>query len=301
MIRIGLVDLDSSHPQAFARILRTLPGVAVTALWDGHDVWPTGYDRQFAAEQNIPLVCSRLEEMPDHVDAAMLHGVNWDTHLEKALVFMREGKPVLIDKPVVGTARDCRRLVELQQEFGTPVYGGSSLRYASEVAALRSEVGSREHLLSVVASGPGDFFSYGIHTTEMLQGLVGLGVRSVRFVTESRAPVLAVTYADGFVALVSLQMPFHEWSLAAYSDQGLRSTKVDTENLYRPFLERFVSLLKGEQPEDSLSGPVEAVRIHIAASIAQESGKEVLLDELPEDAGFDGRSFAREYAEAKRK
>jgi hypothetical protein len=301
MIRIGLVDLDTSHPQAFVRILRTVPGVEVAALWDGHDVWPVGYDRQFAAEQNIPLVCSRLEEMPDHVDAAMLHGVNWDAHLEKALVFMREGKPVLIDKPVVGCVGDCRRLVELQQEFGTPVFGGSSLRYAAEVTALREAVGGREHLLSVVASGPGDFFSYGIHTTEMLQGLVGLGARSVRLVTESRAPVLAVTYTDGFVALVNLQMPFHEWSIGAYSDQGLRSAKIDTENLYRPFLEKFVSLLKGEQIEDSLRGPVEAVRIHIAASIARETGKEVLIEELPEDAGFDGRAFARDYALSKRK
>ncbi|HMK39412.1 MAG TPA: oxidoreductase, partial [Bacteroidota bacterium] len=70
MIRIGLVDLDTSHPKAFTDILRTMPGVDVTALWDGRDVWPEGYDRQFAADNNIPRVCSALEEMPDHVDAA---------------------------------------------------------------------------------------------------------------------------------------------------------------------------------------------------------------------------------------
>lgn len=40
MIRIGLVDLDTSHPGAFTRILRTMSGVEVTALWDGRDVWP---------------------------------------------------------------------------------------------------------------------------------------------------------------------------------------------------------------------------------------------------------------------
>jgi hypothetical protein len=300
MIRIGLVDLDTSHPQAFTRILRTIPGVEVAALWDGHDVWPAGYERRFAEEHRIPVVCSRLEEMADHVDAAMIHGTNWDTHLEKALVFMKAKKPVLIDKPVVGSVRDCDRLMDLQQKHGTLVYGGSSLRYAKEVTALRETVGGRQHLLSVVASGPGDFFSYGIHTTEMLQGLAGIGVRSVKVVTKDRVPVLAVTYGDGLVALVSLQLPFHEWSLSVYTDQGLQAAKVDTEDLYRPFLENFVALLEGRKVAYTLEGPVEAVRIHCAATIAVATGTEVLIESLPADTGFDGRAFAQEYATMKR-
>jgi len=301
MLRIGLVDLDTSHPQAFTRILRGMPGVDVTALWDGRDVWPEGYDRQFAREQQITTVCSRLEEMPEHVDAAMIHGVNWETHIDKALVFMKAGKPVLIDKPVVGSARDCRRLLELQAQFGTPVFGGSSLRYASEVTAMRSEIGPPDHLLSVVASGPGDFFSYGIHTTEMLQGLIGSGARSVRLVASRPVPVFAVAFDHPTTALITLQMPYHEWSIAAYTDRGLRHTTVSVENLYRPFLEQFVAVLRGEVRGDLLSGPVEAVRIHLAASIALETGGEVLLEAIPEGAAFDGKTFAREYAESKRK
>ena len=85
---------------------------------------------------------------------------------------------------------------------------------------MREAVGPREDLLSVVAAGPGDFFSYGIHTTEMLQGCVGTGIRSVRAITQHKVPVLAVTYHDGFVALLHLQLPFHEWSLSVYTDTG---------------------------------------------------------------------------------
>ncbi|HSQ77178.1 MAG TPA: Gfo/Idh/MocA family oxidoreductase, partial [Bacteroidota bacterium] len=143
MIRIGLVDLDTSHPQAFTRILRTIPGVEIRALWDGHDVWPPGYETTFARENGIPVVCSRLEEMPDHVDAAMIHGTNWDSHIEKALVFMKAKKPVLIDKPVVGSAGDCDRLLNLEEKYGSLIYGGSSLRYAREVTALREAIGPR--------------------------------------------------------------------------------------------------------------------------------------------------------------
>jgi predicted dehydrogenase len=301
MIRIGLVDLDTSHPQAFTRIFRTIPGVEVSALWDGHDVWPEGHDATFARENGIPTVCSRLEEMPDHVDAVMIHGTNWDTHIEKALVFMKAKKPVLIDKPIVGSVADCDRLMDLQAKYGSLVYGGSSLRYAREVTTLRESIGDRQGLLSMVASGPGDFFSYGIHTTEMLQGCLGTGIRSVKAVTRERVPVLAVTYEDGFVALVHLQMPFHEWSLCAWTGQGLRSTTVSVEGLYEPFLQNFVTLVKGGSVDYDLSGPVEAVRVHLAARLALANGTAVMLDALPDEPGFDGRAFAGEYAASKRR
>jgi hypothetical protein len=301
MIRIGLVDLDTSHPQAFTRILRTIPGVEVGALWDGHDVWPAGYESTFARDNDIPVVCTRLEEMPDHVDAAMIHGTNWDTHIEKALVFMKAKKPVLIDKPVVGCARDCDRLLNLQEKYGTLVYGGSALRYAREVTALREAIGPRQGLVSIVAAGPGDFFSYGIHATEMLQGCAGMGVQSVRAVTQQRIPVLALTYHDGFVALLHLQLQFHEWSLSAYTDKGLRTATVAVDGLYEPFLKNFITLLKGGDVDYALAGPVEAVRVHIAAKISLEKGVEVALDSLPDDTGFSGQAFAEEYAMTKRR
>jgi hypothetical protein len=301
MIRIGLVDLDTSHPLAFTKILRTMPGVEVTALWDGHDVWEPGYDLRFAAENGIPVVCAALEEMPGHVDAAMIHGTNWDLHCDRALVFLKAKIPVLIDKPVVGSVRDCDRLMEMQEKYGTPVFGGSALRYAREVTALRSDVDSTGHLASVTASGPGDFFSYGIHTTEMLQGFAGTGIRSVRPVSRGGPPVLAVEYDNGPVGYLQLQMGFYQWSLAAYTGAGLRTAVVSTEGLYEPFLERFVSFLKERGPGDGIAGPLEAVRVHLAAEIALTGGRAVALDGLPPGAGFDGRRFAAEYAAAKRR
>ena len=301
MIRIGLVDLDTSHPKAFTDILRTIPGVEVTALWDGHDVWPEGYDRRFAAENNIPVVCAALEEMPDYVDAAMIHGTNWERHIDRALVFMKAGKPVLIDKPVVGSVRDCDRLSDMVEKYGTLVFGGSSLRYAEKVTALRAGIASRDHIVSVVASGPGDFFSYGIHTTEMLQGFAGTGIRSVQAIARTKAPVLAVEFNDGLAGILQLQMGFNEWSLCAYTSAGLRTAVVNIDGLYVPFLKRFVSLLNGGGAGDGIAGPLEAVRIHIAAQISLQSGNRVPLEDLPAGAGFDGKAFAADYAAEKRR
>ena len=67
--------------------------------------------------------------------------------------------------------------------------------------------------------------------------------------------------------------PFHEWSLSAYTDTGFRTSTVRVEGLYEPFLQNFISLLKGGNVDYTLAGPVEAVRVHLAARIALEKGK----------------------------
>ncbi|HTO93194.1 MAG TPA: Gfo/Idh/MocA family oxidoreductase [Bacteroidota bacterium] len=296
MKRIGLVDLDTSHPRAFAAILKTIPGVEVAALWDGHDVWPPGYDGKFAAENGIRRVCARLEEMPAQVDAAMILGTNWDAHIDRALVFMKEKIPVLIDKPVVGSVRDCERLLDLREKYGARVFGGSSLRYAREVTALRSAIATREEIASVAAAGPGDFFSYGIHTTEMLQGFAGSGIRSVRAVMRHGIPVVTVTYGDGLVALLHLQMSAYEWSLGVCTTGGMRTATVAVAGLYEPFLKAFAAWLECEETDFDVTAPLEAVRVHLAAEISLRKGTEIALASIPADAGFDGRAFASAYA-----
>jgi len=301
MTRIGLVDLDTSHPKAFTAILKTIPGIEVVAVWDGHGVWPPGYDDRFASEHGIPHVCSRLEEMPPRVDAAMILGADWDAHIDRALVFMKEKIPVLIDKPVVGSVRDCERLCDLQEKYGARVFGGSSLRYAREVTALRAAVSSREEIASVAAAGPGDFFSYGIHTTEMLQGFAGAGIRSVRAVMRHGVPVVTVTYGDGLVALLHLQMSAYEWSLGACTTGGMRTATVGAEGLYEPFLGTFAAWLSGRETGFDITAPLEAVRVHLAAEISLRKGTEVALAAIPADAGFDGGAYAAAYAADKRR
>ncbi|MEO8168649.1 MAG: Gfo/Idh/MocA family oxidoreductase, partial [bacterium] len=296
MIRIGLVDLDTSHPKAFTSILKTMEGIEVTALCDGHDVWPAGYDAQFARENNIPTVCSSPEEMLDHVDAAMIHGVDWDKHISKALPFIKAGKHVLIDKPLVGSIADIEKLRALDVAYPSLIFGGSSLRYAEEIKRLKSSVENIADSATVFASGPGDFFSYGIHTTEMLQSLLGAGVKYVEAKPGHASLFVFLTYHNGFTAVMQWGTVFHEWSASVFSTSGLITAKVDAANLYAPFLSAFVSFIKGGLKEFRIGDPLEAVRIHIAAKLSRREGARIALSELPEGEGFDGAAFATEYA-----
>ena len=301
MIRIGLVDLDTSHPKAFTKILNGMPGVKVNALWDGRDVWPEGYDEQFARENDIPRVCKRLEDMIEHVDAVMIHSVNWDKHVDRAYPFIEAGKPVLIDKPVVGKVSDIYTLLELHATHKTPIYGGSPLRYAPEIAMLRSQADRIGEVSTAIATGPGDFFSYGIHTTELAQGMVGTGANYVEYVAENKSSFIAVTYHNGFVLMLQLQQPFHEWSVCLYSSTGMHTMRVDPSRIYEFFLQHFIDMVNGKDATFSLEAPLEAVKIHIAAKLSRQHSGKIYLSEVPSEEGFDGAAYAAEYAAAKRR
>jgi predicted dehydrogenase len=263
-------------------------------------VYPPGYDEQFARENGIEHVCKSISELASKVDAAMIHGVDWDKHIEKALPFLEAGKPVLIDKPIVGKMNDIRRLLELQANYKTPVFGGSSLRFADEITALKAEASKFGEVTTAFASGPGDFFSYGIHTTEMAQGFLGAGVKSVKYLGENKVALFKLTYHNGLILILQLHAPHHEWSFSIYTATGMHSTTVDSSKLYPPFLDRFLKVVRGEM-EFSLSDALEAVAVHIAAWKSKQSGAEVYLDELSADDGFDGAAFAASYSLAKKK
>src|SRR5438309_1793100 len=130
-MKIGIVDLDTSHPQNWIPIERDL-GHDVIGLWDGGTVHPEEYVEKFCAEKGIPHRYDSLEEMARDVDLAIIHGCDWDTHVAKARPFVEAGKAVLIDKPLAGCLRDLNQIVRWVNE-GARITGGSSLRHSYEV------------------------------------------------------------------------------------------------------------------------------------------------------------------------
>jgi predicted dehydrogenase len=301
MLRIGIVDLDTSHPKSFTEILNHFDGVKVTAVWDGHDVYSSGYEEEFARENGIESVCRHLEDMVELVDAALVLGANWDKHIDRARPFIEARKPVLIDKPLVGRIRDVHRLLELESQHKSVIYGGSSLRFAEEITGLKEKSSELGQITSAIASGPGDFFSYGIHTVEMAQGFLGAGCEKVEYLGKNKSSLFKLTYENGLILLIQLETLGHEWSLCVYSETGAHIVKVDQDRLYRPFLENFVKLVRQEKIFFSLAGALEAIKILIAARMSQQSGGVVSLNSLDIEEGFDGSAFSSAYALAKKK
>lgn len=298
MIKIGVVDLDTSHPGAFFDILKETEGVAVTAVCDMGDVNPPGFADGYASERGIEHVCKTPEEMVGLVDAAMVQGCDWDRHLERARPFLEAGLPTFIDKPTFGKLRDGLAIQELIDKHGSKVLCGSSARWVPEVVQMRGHLAEAGEPVVVFITGPGDFFNYGIHTVEAFLGLLGPGVASVRFIGDEQLQLFKCEYKDGKTVIMQLSSPW-EFHIRALTKDKAFATKLDTGGMYKALLAQWVALLKtGEMPAP-YKNYLEACCVLIAARRARATLGTVYLDDLTMDEGFDGAAFAADYKHQK--
>ena len=298
-MRIGVVDVDTSHPQNWIPIERDL-GHEVVGIWDGGAVHPRSYVEKFAQDHEVPKVYEKIEEMVGEVDCAVVHGCDWDSHIEKARPFVEAGKGVLLDKPMVGTMQDIQQLLDWAAA-GKRVSGGSSLRFAVEVKAYLDESADERGEVHTAFAGCGtDEFNYGIHAYALLSGLMGPGIRSVRYLGASAQKQLQVTWKDGRIGYLCIGegawLPFH---ITAVTDKQVRQITCDNSKLYRSLLENVLPYLVGEQEEPPLS-MAELVEPELCALAARQSwqqgGTEVFLSDLQlDDSGYDGAVFAVGY------
>ncbi|MCS6831816.1 MAG: Gfo/Idh/MocA family oxidoreductase, partial [bacterium] len=200
-MRIGIVDLDTSHPPSWIPIEREL-GHEIVGVWDGGSVHPPGYAERFATEQGVPRVYRSLEEMAGDVDCAIIHGCDWDTHIARARPFVQAGKAVLIDKPLAGKLRDLQQIVQWAHQ-GARITGGSSLRFCYEtqrwLALSTEERGAPD---TVICGCAVDEFNYGIHAYAMLAGIMGGGAHNVQHLGKGVQRRVAIRWMDGRVGIV---------------------------------------------------------------------------------------------------
>ncbi len=249
-LRIGIVDLDTSHPAAWIPILREM-GQDVVGLYDGGTVWPDGYATQFAERFSVPRVFSSLEEMADSVDLAIIHSTNWDLHLQRAEPFLQAGKAVLIDKPIVGNLRDAHTLLDWERR-GAVISGGSSARFASQVSEyLAQDVELRgEPHVAFLANGV-DEFNYAIHAYAGLIAIMGTGVLGVRTIgTAGGQMQVELLWPDGRRGVLSVGHTEKHLPCGALvvSGRSLQQFAVGGTGGYSCLLEALLPYYAGEAP-----------------------------------------------------
>lgn len=308
-MRVGIVDLDTSHPQNWVPIIRRL-GHEVVGVWDGGEVHPQGYSQKFAAEHQISTVFDDLESMVPEVDCAIVHSCNWESHIAKARPFIEAGKAVLLDKPIAGNLADLQQ-IHRWSSSGARIAGGSSLAYADEVQSwLAQPVAERGEAHTVFCGCAVDEFNYGIHAFSMLSGVLGAGAASVRHLNHHVQDLIQVKWQDGRTGLLCVGtaakwMPFYA---TLVTERDMHNIVIrDANRLYAALLEAVLPYLSGETNTPPL--PLETwLQPELCALAARYSrlheGQEVQLDALPEllnavEDGYDGPLFAQGYRLAK--
>ena len=298
-MRIALLDLDTSHPAAWTPILREM-GHEIVGVFDGGAVHPAGYADRFAAEHRIPKVFESPRDMIAHVDCVILHGCDWDTHVEKARPFVEAGKSVLIDKPLAGNVRDLHQLRDWARR-GVRITGGSSLRFCFETRQWLSRPVAERGTPHTVLCGCGvDDFNYGIHAYAMLAGILGAGAVAVQHVAGEPQHRLKIRYDDGRCGFVvvgeaAAWLPFHATII---TERAVTQYIADNTKLYRSLLEAVLPFLSG-QVADPPVDPDAWIEPELCALAAQRSwqdgDRKVSLSELSDQDEYDGPSFAASY------
>src|ERR1700730_8869832 len=143
MIKLGILDFDTSHVVEFTRRLnhKEVPedqwvhGARVVIACPGESkIMPEripGYTKAMT-KLGVPLV-DKPEDMIGKVDGMLIESQEGGVHLQRARPFLEAGIPCYVDKPFACSAADARKLVELAERKKVGLFSSSSLRYSPEL------------------------------------------------------------------------------------------------------------------------------------------------------------------------
>lgn len=296
-MKLGMIDLDTSHPGAWLPVIRDL-GHDVVTVFDGGTIYPEGYAAEFAAQNKVPHVAKRPEEMIGRADAVIIHSCNWDLRLARAAAFVEAGVPVLLDKPVVGCMRDVETLRAWAKK-GAVIAGGSSLRCCYETQAFLAKPASERGAVHAAFAGCGvDDFNYGIHAYANLFGLMGTGCMKARWLGRHVQDQYELTWLDGRRGIVTVgDLPWIPSYATAVTETGVWQFTPDLTRIYRALLERDLPILERKKPPMPIDDLLEPEIAAIAALASKRArGEPVMLAALTADhPGYDGAAFGLLY------
>lgn len=282
MIKLGMIDFDTSHSVAFTQRLnhkgvaeeQWVNGAEIVVACPGESkIMPERIVEHTKAIEKlgVPLV-ERPEEMIGKVDGMLILSQQGAMHLERARPFLEAGIPCFIDKPFTCATTDARKLVELADKKKVPIFSTSSLRYALEVveyltSAKHGKVhGAFTHGSATLHEGNPGLYHYGIHAVEMLYALMGPGCVRVSCTFEKGAELVTGTWQDGRVGSVrGLRSGGSSYGFVAFADKGVQHVTVDTSVVYRELLKRIVPFFETKTAPVPIAETVELIAFIEAA------------------------------------
>ncbi|USZ72401.1 Gfo/Idh/MocA family protein [Natronosalvus halobius] len=299
MIKIGIVGLDTSHAESYAMAIRNHPETSLAAVWDGGAVRDRAYARAYGERNGATLYDEPLE-MADDVDAVMILTLDWTTHRDLAVPFLRDAVPTAIDKPVVGSLEDVRAIRSAANE--TPLFGGSAVPYHPSLRSI--QVAGDGWLFYGV--GYGDPFYYGCHVVDAIRFLVDHRWASVA-PADGPGRSVDVVFVDGSHATIHLDGASNRvgasnretFTFVGVGDetviQEVETTHVDLEAMYRGYLDAFVEAITGAR-DAAGERMLDAATLLLGANAALEEGRTITptSDSLAA-YDVDGRAFLDDY------
>lgn len=297
MIRLGMVDCDTSHAVAFsqrfnhagiaedqwvqgATVVAAFPGTSRILPQERVDTFANG-----AAAAGVRIVQSP-EEMIGQIDAVLIESQDGSVHAERAMPFINAGIPTFVDKPFVCSVTDARRILDAAEARGVPLFSASSVRYAPDVQQLKQQIDSLGGIFGCDTAGPAalhprnpGFFHYGVHAVEVLYELMGTGCQRVRCISNEKTDLAVGIWDDGRIGTVrGIRGATYAFTFTAVCGKEVRTRTIDGTYMYRELLAQIVTTLTTGVMPLSREQLIEPIAFQEAAlRSAQHDGREMPL------------------------
>ena len=290
-IRIGIIGTDTSHVTAFTQLLNDrshpnhVPGARVVAAFKGGspdvEASRTRIDK-FAAELKdrwgVEFVDS-IEQLCEKVDAVLLESVDGRPHLAQVRPVFKAKKRVFIDKPFAASYADAREIVRLSREAGVPFFSTSSLRFVTEIQAIRTS-DAHGGIRGAFAFGPEnlephhpDLFWYGIHAVEMMYTFLGPGCDQVTRVKTDTGDTVVGRWKDGRIGTMrGLIQGRQDYGAIAFGMKAVLATPVPLKSDYRGLLVEIVRFFQTGVPPVPPEETLEIIAFMEAAELSKARG-----------------------------
>ncbi len=275
-VRIGLVGgLGWPHAKQVASQVNAL-GAHIATVWDPDEKNVAEFVERFGINEVAP----RPEAMIGTVDGVIVADDTSCVHGKLALPFLDAGVPTFVDKPLATTVSEAVALVKRAERGGAPLMSVSALRYANAVRQYRDEADRLGAAKSMVAVGTNvndrPFHFYGIHATQLLVAVMGVGVTAVQALDNQDQRILKLRYPDGRSATIVLVEGYRSYVLTGHFDGGTRVYEVgaDPERFNRMVAD-IVTMIRTKRAPEIMHETLETIRILSAAEESRASGDEV--------------------------
>ncbi len=288
MFRIGIIGAENSHAAAFTKIYNTAnadgnfdyPDIKVVTVGGNYP----DKNAELAAKYNL-TVADTLEDMFGKIDALMVTARDGKYHAAFASPFIEAGLPVFIDKPFTTDPAGALELVRLAKRKNVPLCGGSSVKYAPNVLALRDFVRASEiHGGSVAAplnmvNEYSGFWFYSSHLTEIMLNIFGYNPLSVMALVNKNDVTVIAKYEN-----YSVSNHFNDgcksYFAAAYGKSSTDARMINIESCYKSECDVFANMLRTGKMDQSYAELIAPVYYIDAVKRSYESDMPVKLQPI---------------------
>lgn len=288
--RIGIIGLDTSHSEVFARMINTgainSKGYKVTVAYhpsSNRDILNLRASVSDSLQKAGVKIADSMDALLSACDAVLLETIDGGSHLEQVLPVFEAKKRVFIDKPLSAALEGARAIADASVRYGVPFFSSSSLRFDPNVqkvvsGSIGAVKGADVYTPAELEDEHLDMAWYAIHGLEMLYAVMGSGCESVSRVYTPDVDVITAIWKDGRIGtLRGVRNQPAGIAGTAFGEKGTAPLGPFGEKAYIGLVQQIIDFFETGVPPVTAAETLEMFRFMEAADRSKATGKKIRI------------------------